>query len=91
MKPSREEFETALQAAERMRRQDLDPHHVAKVLRYLQARNESLEDLLVHADRLVRFGLAEQELTALKRRISRLREDDERDGDNFEIGSSMLL
>lgn len=91
MRPSREEFETALEAVERMRQNDLDPHHLAKVLRYLHSRNEKLEDLLVHADRLVRFGLAEQELAALKKRISRLREEDERDDSSLEISSSMLL
>lgn len=91
MRPSKEQITTALEAAERMRRKDLDPHHLAHVLLHLQQRNEDLEKLLVRADRLVRFGMAESDLAALKRQIIRLREADERDEADSEIHSSMLL
>jgi len=91
MKPSKEQMKTALETAQRMRDRGLDPHHVAQVLLYLQRRNQELEQLLVRADRLVRFGMAESELSALRRQIMRLREEDEKSEDDSEIHTSMLL
>ena len=90
MKPTKEEFDTALDAAERMWQRDLDPHHLARVIRYLYQRNQELEGLLTRADRLVRFGMAERELAALKQTINRLREEDADEADS-EINTSMLL
>jgi hypothetical protein len=75
-KPSDEQIKIALGAAQRMREHVTDPHYLAQVLLYLKARNEALEALLVQADRLVRFGLAETELSQLTRQVQRLRESD---------------
>ena len=91
MKPSEEELRIALEAAERMRQHDLDPHHLARCLRYLEQRNRSLEQLLSRTNRYFRFGMAEQHLTALKSSVDHLSEEDDRNEDDSEIHSSLLL
>lgn len=90
-RPSDEELETALQAAERMRGLGIDPHHLAHTLLYLQQRSERVEEIVRRTDRYLRFGLAERELTQLRRLIQQLREEDERLDEDSEIPSSMLL
>lgn len=72
-KPSEQEFATAEAAAEAMREQGRDPEHLAKVLRYLLTRNQALEELLVHTDLLLRFGMAEQELSLVRKCVDKLR------------------
>lgn len=72
-RPGTAEFAIALDAAERMWRRDIDPHHLAKSVRYLYARNQELEHLLLLAERLVQFGIAEHDLSELRRTVQRLR------------------
>jgi len=56
MRPTDEQMKTALDAADRMWSRGVDPHHMARVLRYLHDRNALLEELLRRTDRLVRFA-----------------------------------
>jgi len=70
-----------------MRAKDVDPHHLARSLLYLDQRNRDLEEVLERADRVLRFGMAEQELTALRKVVGRLREAEE-DGD---LGDSLMI
>jgi len=92
MRPTDEQMKTALDAADRMWSRGVDPHHMARVLRYLHDRNALLEELLRRTDRLVRFGMPEQELKVLKKLVYKLREEDTREArDDSEINSSMLL
>jgi hypothetical protein len=72
--PTAQQLEIALEAAERMRQRDLDPHFLAHSLLYLWERNRHFEQLLVHADRYLRFGMDEGELGALRQLVQRLRE-----------------
>ena len=73
--PLAEQLDLAVATAERMRLRDVDPHYVARVLLHLRQRNEHLEQLLIHVDRYLRFGMDEHELTALHRLVERLREE----------------
>ena len=75
-RPTAEELGIALDAAQRMHDQDIDPHHLALSLRYLHARCQSLEDLHQLIDRYLRFGMPEHELSELHRHLGRLRESD---------------
>ena len=71
--PTREQLNTALEAAERMRLRDLDPHFLAHCLLYFQERDQAFENLLLHTDRYLRFGMNEQELGAMRRVVEQLR------------------
>ncbi len=90
-RPTEEALDTALQAAERMRILGVDPHHLARSLLYLQQRNERLEEVLRWVDRYLRFGLAEKEQAQLRRLVQRLREEDERGGEDPDAPESMML
>ena len=72
-KPTPEQWTMALEAAERMRTRNLDPHYLAHCLLYLHEREQAFEDLLRHADRYLRFGMNEQELGAMRRLVGQLR------------------
>lgn len=91
MRPSDQQIEIALKAAERMHSHDLDPHYLSRTLRFFYARNQSLEELLLHADRFLRFGMSEQEMAQLRRLVIKLREAEEHDDSDPEITTSMLL
>ena len=84
-RPSADELDIALNAAERMREQDVDPHHLALSLQFLHARCRQLEDIYQLVDRYLRFGMPEHELSELHRQVGRLRESDlAADGDRAE-------
>ena len=91
MRPSEEQIDTALDTAERMWARGLDPHHLARVVRYLHERNAILEEILRRIDHMLRYGMSEQETTRLRRMVSRLRDEDLREEPDSEINSSMLL
>ena len=91
MRPTEEQIETALDAAERMWVHGLDPHHMARVLRHRHERNAILEEILRRIDHMLRYGMSEQETTRLRRMVTRLRDDDQREEQDSEINSSMLL
>lgn len=73
-RPSTEDYRQALAAAERMRDADVDPHHIALSLLYLDARAEQYEALLTVTDRFLRFGMPEHELAEMRHRVEQLRE-----------------
>ena len=75
MKPTEDEHQAALAAAETIREAG-DPDHLAKTLAYLQYRVEILENLAEHAKLYVQFGLDEQEHAHMIKAVERLREFD---------------
>jgi hypothetical protein len=76
VKPTREELQTAVEEAERLRELGEDPHFLAKSLLYLQQRNEDLEKVLAHLERYLEFGHPVDEHTRLEKLIeaAKLRE-----------------
>jgi len=75
MKPSMEEMDMALSAAEMLR--DLgDPEQLGKALLYLDRRVELLEDVFEHAMRYVQFGLDEQQHKQLLLALEKAREQE---------------
>lgn len=70
--PSREQIETALEAARQMREMGIDPHHLGHLVLYLNERNQLLERFLSDADRYFRFGQDDGERRSLIRQIERL-------------------
>ncbi len=89
-KPSREALEKALAAAQRMRSNAVDPHHLAHAVLYLHERNQRLEKVLKYTERFIRFGMAEPELAQLRRLVQRLREDGGRQEDGGPDTSLLL-
>ena len=85
-RPDTEELGIALAAAEAMREEGNDPRHIARALSYLYHRNQELEGLLQFADRYLRFGMPEHELSEMRRLVDHLREPtggaDGSDGDD---------
>jgi len=79
-RPTDAALQTALEAARRMRVRGIDPHHLAHALLYLEGRNRELEALLTRVDLFLRFGMAEQELSQLRRLVERLREEEQASG-----------
>lgn len=61
MKPTPAELNQALAEAERLRDMGQDTQHLAKTLLYQHERLRHLEEIYVHAERLVKFGLDEHE------------------------------
>lgn len=61
MKPTPEELRQALAEAERLRDTGEDPQHLAKTLLYQHERLRHLEEVYLHAERLMQFGLDERE------------------------------
>ncbi|MES9962114.1 MAG: hypothetical protein ABW116_01095 [Candidatus Sedimenticola sp. 20ELBAFRAG] len=79
MKPTVEEMETALEAARRMRDADVDAHHIARCLIYLQDRNVLLEEMLTRVERFLQFGLPEEEHSKIQRLVNKMREMERRE------------
>ncbi|MDH3901376.1 MAG: hypothetical protein OEU51_10065 [Gammaproteobacteria bacterium] len=59
MKPTDNEVETAIVAAEAMRESGADEHHVAKTLLYQYQRLQDLEKIREAAENYLRFGQEE--------------------------------
>jgi hypothetical protein len=70
--PSREQIETALEAARQMREMGIDPHHLGHLVLYLHERSQLLERFLRDADRYFRFGQDDGDRRSLIRQIERL-------------------
>jgi hypothetical protein len=68
-----ERMQIALDAAERMRERDVDPHFVAAALLSLRGHCETLQGLYQATDRYLRFGLPEHELSEMRLLVDRLR------------------
>jgi hypothetical protein len=81
LKPTDDELREALAEAERMREQGADPHHVAKVLQYLDHHTRSLEKVFQAAKHYIHSGLAEREHSILENAIEALRGEELHDTD----------
>ncbi|HHH13025.1 MAG TPA: hypothetical protein ENJ98_02205 [Thiolapillus brandeum] len=77
-----ETMEKILKLAEAMRAQNKDKYRLAHALLYLDERNRMLEDLYHKAERYIRFGMGEHELTDLRLAVERIREADVEDADD---------
>ena len=73
-RPDAEQLGIALAAAAALREEGNDPRHIARALSYLYSRNQGLEELLQLADRYLRFGMPEHELSEMRRLVERLRD-----------------
>jgi hypothetical protein len=91
LKPDVDELKAALGAAEAMRDEGADPHHVALTLRYLHQRCQAFELLLVATDRYLRFGMPEHELSQMRRVVERLREGALAADDSDEVDSTLPI
>jgi hypothetical protein len=91
LKPDVDELKAALLAAEAMRAEGADPHHVALTLRYLYQRCKALESLLLATDRYLRFGMPEHELSEMRLLVGRLREDALSAEDSDEVDSTLPI
>jgi len=89
--PESDELKSALAASEAMRAEGNDPRHIAKSLRYLYERCEGLEELLQITDRFLRFGMAEHELSEMRRLVNHLRENESRPEDSRDVDSTLPL
>jgi hypothetical protein len=67
--PTKEELQSALQEAARMREQGEDPHHIAKALLNHNFRIDKLEKVMHAAELYFRSGNASQEHTKLVQAI----------------------
>jgi hypothetical protein len=85
VKPTVEEMETALDAARRMRRADVDPHHIAQCLLYLQDRDVLLEEMLTRVERYLQFGMPSDEHAKLRRLVNKIRELEVRESGGNEL------
>ena len=77
-----ETMEKILKLAEAMRAQNKDKYRLAHALLYLDERNRMLEDLYHKAERYIRFGMGEHELTDLRLAVERIREADVEEADD---------
>ena len=73
-RPDADALGIALAAAAALREEGNDPRHIARALSYLYSRNQELEELLQLADRYLRFGMPEHELSEMRRLVDRLRD-----------------
>ena len=78
IKPTKEELKHALEAAEYMREQGMDKHHVAKSLLYMTERNKMLEKVLGAAELYLHFGQGSTEHATLVRAVNAARRTEER-------------
>ena len=87
-KPSPEQFEQALQEAERIRESGDDPFYMAKSLQYLHRRVTELEKVFESANRYLRLGLDEQEHAELLKalELAKAQEAKERGEENKGLG-----
>ena len=75
-------MEKVLKLAEAMREQNKDKYRIAHALLYLDERNRLLEDVYQKAEHYLRFGMGEQELTALRVAVEKVREADVEEADD---------
>lgn len=80
MKPTPDELHIAMAEATRLRAANQDSLHLAKTILYQQLRLQHLEEVYLHADRLVRFGLDEHEHARLIKALDAARRAEEEAG-----------
>lgn len=71
MQPTSQQFEVALNEAQRLREQGHDAHHLARTVLHLAARVRLLEDVLAHAKLYLHSGEGAMEHAQLVRAIER--------------------
>ena len=81
-KPEQQQIDKVARLAQALYEQGKDKYGIAQVLLYLLERNKKLEDLRDKAEYYVRFGMGESELTALRRALDKMREEDVVDADD---------
>lgn len=86
-KLTQNEMDKALELAEAMRDKGKDKYSLGHAVMYLHERNELLENLRQRAERYVRFGMADKELTDLRVLLDKLRETDVVDADDSSLFS----
>jgi hypothetical protein len=74
MKPTANELEMAIVAAEAMRTSGTDEHHVAKTLLYLYQRLQGLEKVFAAAENYLQFGQEEPQHAELVLAIDAVRQ-----------------
>ena len=67
-------MDKVLKLAEAMRAQGKDKYRLAQALLYLDERNRMLEDLYQKAEKYLRFGMGEHELTELRMAVEKVHE-----------------
>lgn len=80
MKPTPAELHQALAEAERLRDTGQDAQHLAKTLLYQHERLRHLEEVHLHAVRLVKFGLDEHEHALLLKALDAAKRAEEAAG-----------
>jgi Skp family chaperone for outer membrane proteins len=75
-KPSENELEIAIVAAEQCLESGQDEHHVASALLYLYQRQQDLEKIREAAEQLLRSGQDESRLARLARAVDGARAND---------------
>lgn len=86
-----EALKSALEAAARMRASDQDPDNVAHWLLSSHRRCQTLEQLLVVAEKYLYFGLPEHELSEMRMLVEKLREQDLQRADADELERTLPL
>ncbi len=76
-KPSENELEIAIVAAEQSLESGQDEHHIASALLYLYQRQQDLEMIREAAEQLLRSGQGESRLTRLAQAVDGARANDE--------------
>jgi hypothetical protein len=90
MKPTDNELETAIVAAEEMRASGADEHHVAKTLLYQYQRLQDLEKIRAAVENYLRFGQEEPQHAELVLAIESARKNEQRitgvEGEDLGLG-----
>ncbi len=79
MKPTVNQIDAALVAAEELRDLGVDKDHLGESLLYLHRRNVLLEELLTHVELYLRFGQPEEEHAKLNRLLDKIRYQSQRE------------
>jgi len=74
LKPTKDEVQHALKAAEYMREHDMDKHNLAHSLLYFEERTRHLEKVLHAAELYVHFGQGSGDHAALVKAINKAKQ-----------------
>jgi hypothetical protein len=75
-------MDKVLRLAEAMRVQGKDKYRLGQALLYLEERNRMLEDLFHKAEKYLKFGMGEHELTELRLAVEKVREANVEEADD---------
>lgn len=85
MKPTDEQLTHAIKAAEQSLVNDSDRDHIGAALVHLHKRNSELEEVFIHVERFLQFGMPTEEHAKLTVLVQRLREREASSSDNTEL------